>query len=49
MRGKGISYDTGWVLRGQNSRELFEPAQVERDLTIIRDDPALHHRAHHGR
>jgi hypothetical protein len=38
MRGKGISYDTGWVLRGQNSRELFEPEQVERDLTVIRDD-----------
>ena len=38
MRGKGISYDTGWVRGGVNSRESFDPAVVARELRIIRDD-----------
>ena len=38
MRAKGISYNTGFVLRGKNSREHFDPKLVERELRIIRDD-----------
>ena len=38
MRGKGISYNTGFVLHGKNSREHFDPKLVERELRIIRDD-----------
>ena len=38
MRAKGITYDTGFVVHGVNSRELFDPKQVERELRIIRDD-----------
>ncbi|MGW3044915.1 hypothetical protein ACWC9T_33865 [Kitasatospora sp. NPDC001159] len=38
MRAKGISYDTGFVRGGAYSRKLFEPAAVERELRIIRDD-----------
>jgi len=38
MRGKGITYDTGFVVHGANSREHFDPKVVERELRIIRDD-----------
>jgi hypothetical protein len=38
MRGRGITYDTGFVGRAGNSRERFEPADVRTDLTAIRDD-----------
>jgi hypothetical protein len=38
MRAKGISYDTGFVLNGENSREDFDPDLVRRELGIIRDD-----------
>ncbi len=38
MRAKGISYDTGFVLNGEISRERFDPDVVERELRIIRDD-----------
>ncbi|MGH2352777.1 MAG: hypothetical protein ACRDJN_14310 [Chloroflexota bacterium] len=38
MRGKGISYDTGFVRHGAVSRERFDPHVVERELGIIRDD-----------
>src|SRR5829696_540288 len=38
MRAKGISYETGWVRGGTISRENFDPAVVERELRIIRDD-----------
>src|SRR4030095_11143775 len=38
MRGKGISYDTGFVSKGRNAREPFDPEVVERELQIIRDD-----------
>ncbi|NVI90696.1 hypothetical protein [Actinomadura sp. BRA 177] len=38
MRAKGITYDTGFVRDGRNSRERFDPALAERELRIIRDD-----------
>ena len=38
MRGKGISYDTGFVSKGGNAREPFDPEVVKRELQIIRDD-----------
>ena len=40
MRGKGISYDTGFISNGRNAREPFDPEVVRRELEIIRD--ALH-------
>jgi hypothetical protein len=41
MRGKGISYDTGFINNGKNAREPFDPEVVKRELRIIRDDLAL--------
>ncbi|MFF2774131.1 hypothetical protein ACFVU3_04410 [Streptomyces sp. NPDC058052] len=38
MRARGISYDTGFVRHGRNSRRAFEPETVRRELEIIRDD-----------
>ncbi|WP_040793696.1 hypothetical protein [Nocardia paucivorans] len=38
MRGKGITYDTGFVRDGRMSRTDFDPTVVERELAIIRDD-----------
>lgn len=38
MRGKGISYDTGFVRNGVNAWPDFDPAAVERDLRVIRDE-----------
>jgi hypothetical protein len=38
MRGKGISYDTGFITNGRNVRPSFDPEVVERELRIIRDD-----------
>ncbi|MFN8513550.1 MAG: hypothetical protein U0232_03625 [Thermomicrobiales bacterium] len=38
MRGKGINYDTGFINKGNSSRELFDPAVVRREIVIIRDD-----------
>jgi hypothetical protein len=38
MRGRGISYDTGFVRNGVNAREPFDPAVAGRELRIIRDD-----------
>ncbi|MFD5113999.1 hypothetical protein ACFWNG_17040 [Streptomyces sp. NPDC058391] len=38
MRAKGITYDTGFVRYGVNSRERFDPELVERELRVIRDD-----------
>jgi hypothetical protein len=38
VRGKGISYETGWVRGGAIFREPFDPAEVARELQIIRDD-----------
>jgi hypothetical protein len=37
MRGRGISYDTGFIRNGASSREPFDPEVVERELRIIRD------------
>jgi hypothetical protein len=38
MRAKGMTYDTGFIRRGENSRQLFDPRAVMRELEIIRDD-----------
>ncbi|HKQ02184.1 MAG TPA: hypothetical protein VJ735_17815 [Actinomycetes bacterium] len=38
MRARGISYDTGFVVKGRTSREPFDPEVVRRELRIIRDD-----------
>lgn len=38
MRTRGISYDTGFVDGGGISRKEFDPATVERELRVIRDD-----------
>ncbi|MGO2113004.1 MAG: hypothetical protein ACTH31_15470, partial [Pseudoclavibacter sp.] len=38
MRGKGMTYDTGFMRNGGNSVEHFDPVRVERELAIIRDD-----------
>ncbi|GAA3198393.1 hypothetical protein ACFO1B_01965 [Dactylosporangium siamense] len=38
MRGNGITYDTGFVRYGVNSRRRFDPDLVGRELQIIRDD-----------
>jgi hypothetical protein len=38
MRAKGITYDTGFIRNGENSRRHFDPDVVLRELTIIRDD-----------
>jgi hypothetical protein len=39
MRGKGITYDTGFVSRpGCSTREPFAPDIVRREMRIIRDD-----------
>ena len=45
MRGKGMTYDTGFVRNGSNSREVFDPTRVEAELAIIRND--LHCNAVH--
>ncbi|GGX69447.1 hypothetical protein GCM10010358_24910 [Streptomyces minutiscleroticus] len=33
-----MTYDTGFVVHGQTSREHFDPAVVRRELAVIRDD-----------
>lgn len=38
MRAIGITYDTGFVRKGEISRECFDPEVVRRELAIIRDD-----------
>ncbi len=38
VRANGITYDTGFVLHGENSRKRFDPQLVQRELRIIRDD-----------
>ncbi len=38
MRGKGMTYDTGFVRTGSVSRADFDPEVVRRELAIIRDD-----------
>ncbi|MCK2215933.1 hypothetical protein MF672_019340 [Actinomadura sp. ATCC 31491] len=38
MRARGISYETGFLHKGQFSRKEFDPDVVRRELRIIRDD-----------
>lgn len=39
MRGKGITYDTGFLTAGGSStHEPFDPETVQREMNIIRDD-----------
>ncbi len=38
MRAHGITYDTGFVRHGVNSRRRFDRELVERELRVIRDD-----------
>lgn len=38
MRGKGITYDTGFLSAGTSTREPFDPDVVRRELRIIHDD-----------
>ncbi|MFE6862108.1 hypothetical protein [Nocardia sp. NPDC057668] len=38
MRGKGMTYDTGFLSNGQTSRKEFDLEIVRRELAIIRDD-----------
>lgn len=38
MRAKGMTYDTGFVRDGSNSREVFDLSRVRAELAIIRDD-----------
>ncbi|GAA4973025.1 hypothetical protein GCM10023205_44210 [Yinghuangia aomiensis] len=33
-----MTYDTGFLVHGRNSREHFDPAVVRRELAVIRDD-----------
>jgi hypothetical protein len=38
MRLRGVNYDVGRVLDGQNWRPAFDPGETRRELEIIRDD-----------
>jgi hypothetical protein len=38
MRGKGITYDTGFISNGESTHEPFDPEIVKREMRIIRDD-----------
>lgn len=38
MRGKGITYDTGFFSAGTTTHEPFDPEIVRREMRIIRDD-----------
>ncbi|WP_433291553.1 hypothetical protein ACQP2F_25750 [Actinoplanes sp. CA-030573] len=38
MRARGMTYDTGFVVDGRISRARLDPAEVRRELAIIRDD-----------
>jgi len=38
MRGKGITYDTGFLSAGTSTHEPFDPEIVRREMRIIRDD-----------
>lgn len=38
MRGKGITYDTGFINGGVSTREVFDPNVVDREMRIIHDD-----------
>src|SRR6202790_5080590 len=38
LRGKGITYDTGFFYAGVGTRETFDPEVVKREMHIIHDD-----------
>lgn len=38
MRGRGITYDTGFLWHGSINRTDFDPEIVKRELQVIRDD-----------
>ncbi len=38
MRGKGITFDTGFLSAGTSTREPFDPEVVRREMRVIRDD-----------
>jgi hypothetical protein len=38
MRGKGITFDTGFLSGGTSTREPFDPEIVRREMRVIRDD-----------
>jgi hypothetical protein len=38
MRGKGITYDTGFLTAGGSTHEPFNPDMVQREMRIILDD-----------
>ena len=38
MRGKGITYDTGFISGGMSTHEPFDPEIVKREMRIIHDD-----------
>lgn len=38
MRAKGITYDTGFMHRGQSTRATFDPMVVKREMRVIRED-----------
>src|SRR3954453_22742841 len=38
MRGKGITYDTGFFNEGVSNHEPFEPEVVKREMRVIHDD-----------
>jgi hypothetical protein len=38
LRGKGITYDTGFFHAGVSTRERFDPEVVKREMLIIHDD-----------
>ena len=38
LRGKGITYDTGFFYAGMSTRETFDPEVVKREMRVIQDD-----------
>ncbi|PRX96765.1 hypothetical protein [Allonocardiopsis opalescens] len=38
MRGRGITYDTGFISEGATTHEPFEPERVRREMRVIRED-----------
>lgn len=38
LRGKGITYDTGFFHAGGSTRETFDPEVVKREMRVIHDD-----------
>ena len=38
MRTRGVTYDTGFINAGVNTKEIFDPNIVEREMQIIKND-----------